>query len=139
MTKPLIVLAVSAGIAAAGCGGQSSEEKAQSQVCSARADISKQVDTLSNLTPSTATIDQIRSSVSAIMTNLRKIGDAQGGLKGDRRQELQAANKEFTSQVSSIAGSLLQSTSLSDAENQLKSAGQQLAATYKSTLAKVDC
>jgi chromosome segregation ATPase len=139
--RPSIVFALIAVLAALGLGacGESTQDKAKSTVCDARADISKQVDQLKGLTVSTATVDGVQSSLKAINSDLSKIKDAQGDLSGSRRQQVQDATKTFTSQLQSIAGSVGRSTSLSEAKAQLTSALQQLGDAYKQSLAKVDC
>jgi uncharacterized protein YjbJ (UPF0337 family) len=134
----LASLAVVAALAVGACG-ESKEDKAQKAVCSARADISKQVDQLESLTISTATADDVKQSVKAINSDLSKIKDAQGDLSDDRRQQVEAATKTFTSQVQSIIESVGSSTSLRDAASQLTSATKQLAAAYKQSLAPIDC
>jgi valyl-tRNA synthetase len=133
-----LLLALVTAFTLSACG-ESKEDKATKTVCSARADISKQVDQLKSLTISTATLDGVQQSLKAIDGDLSKIKDAQGDLSGDRRQQVQDANKTFTSQVKSITGSLGKSTSLSDAKSQLTSAVQQLAAAYQQSFARVDC
>ncbi len=133
-----LAIALIVALAAAGCG-ESKEEKATKQVCSARADISKQVDTLKGLTVSTATTDQIRTSLQAIRADLAKITDAHGDLSGQRKQQIQTANQAFSSQVKSIASELGTSLSLSSAKEQLTAALQQLGSSYEQTLARVDC
>jgi hypothetical protein len=137
--KPLIIVPVIAALALGACGGQSSEDKAKKQVCDARADISKQVDTLKGLTPSTATTTQIQDSLKAIANDLKQIKDAQGNLSDQRKSQVQEANQAFQSQVKDIASSLGTTTSVSDAKTQLAAAFQQLATTYQQTFAKVDC
>jgi hypothetical protein len=139
--KPSIVFLLIAVLAAVGLGacGESKEDKAKSAVCDARADISKQVDQLKGLTISTVTVDGVQNSLKAIRSDLSKIKDSQGDLSGDRRQQVQDATKTFTSQVQSIAASVVKSTSLSDAKAQLTSALQQLGAAYKQSFARVDC
>lgn len=134
----LLVVALVGALAAAGCG-QSKEQKATDQVCSARADISKQVDTLKGLTISTATTDQIRNSLQAIRADLAKITDAHGDLSGQRKQQVQAANQAFSSQIKSIVSKLGTSLSLSGAKEQLTAALQQLGSSYQQTLARIDC
>ena len=134
----LVLLALLACLAVGACG-QSKQDKAKSTVCDARADISKQVDKLKGLTPSTVTIDGVQSSLKAISSDLSKIKDAQGDLSADRRKKVEDATKTFTSQVQSIAGSVGKSTSLSDAKAQLTSALQQLGTAYKQSFARVDC
>ena len=139
--KPSIALASLAVVAALAVGacGESKEDKAKKTVCSARADISEQVDQLKSLTISTATADDVQQSVKAINSNLSKIKDAQGDLSDDRRQQVEAATKTFTSQVRSILGSLGKTTSLSDAKSQLTAATQELATAYQQSFARIDC
>jgi len=138
LSIPFVVLALLACLAVGACG-QSKQDKAKSTVCDARADISKQVDKLKGLTPSTVTIDGVQSSLKAISSDLSKIKDAQGDLSADRRKQVEDATKTFTSQVQSIAGSIGRSTSLSQAKTQLSSALQQLGTAYKQSFAGVDC
>lgn len=134
----LAIAAVVLALVAAGCG-ESKEDKATKQVCSARDDISKQLDTLKGLTPSTATTDAIKQSVQAIGDDLSSFADAQKDLSGQRKDQVQSANQQFTSQVKSIVSSLGTSTSASDAQQQLKAAVDQLSSTYEKTLAPIDC
>ena len=133
-----LLLVLVAALALGACG-ESKEDKAKSSVCDARADISKQVDTLKGLTVSTVTLDGVQESLKAIRSDLSKIKDAQGDLSADRRQQVEDANKTFTSQVQSIAGSVAKSTSLSDAKAQLTSAVKGLATAYQQSFARIDC
>jgi hypothetical protein len=133
-----LAVALIVALAAGGCG-ESKEEKATDQVCSARADIGKQVDTLKGLTVSTATIDQIRTSLQAIRADLAEITDAHGDLSGQRKQQVQTANQAFSSQVKSIAAELGSSLSLSSAKQQLTAALEQLGSSYQQTLGRIDC
>ena len=75
----------------AGCGGESAEDKAQSSVCDARADIQKQVDELDGLTAATVTLDGVKGNLDAISSDLKQIKDAQGDLSGDRKNEVDQA------------------------------------------------
>jgi Tfp pilus assembly protein PilP len=133
-----LLLVLIAALALGACG-ESKEDKAKSTVCDARADIGKQVDKLKGLTITTASASAAQESLKAINSDLSKITDAQGDLSDDRRQQVETANKAFTSQLQSIAASLGSSTSLSDAKSQLSSALQQLATAYKTSFARVDC
>jgi valyl-tRNA synthetase len=133
-----LLLVLVAALALGACG-ESKQDKAKTAVCDAKADIGKQVDTLKSLTITTATADDVQNSLKAINSDLSKIKDAQGDLSDERRQQVQNANKAFTSQLESIAGSLGKSTSLSEAKAQLTSALQQLADAYKQSFAQVDC
>jgi hypothetical protein len=133
----LLTLVLAAGVLSA-CG-QSKEDKAKSKVCDARDDIGKQVDKLKGLTISTATLDQVTSSLNAIKQDLSDIADAQGDLSDQRKKDVQAANEAFKASVSQIASSVGKSLSLQDAGAQAKQALQQLASTYQSTFGKIDC
>jgi hypothetical protein len=139
--KPLrltLPLALLSALVLAACG-ESKEDKAVKSVCSARADISKQISHLKSLTPTTATVEDVQSSLSAIGAALGKIKDAQGDLRGDRKQQVQNANQTFESQLKSITSSAVKSLSLGDAKTQLASALQQLESAYKQALAPIDC
>jgi uncharacterized protein YjbJ (UPF0337 family) len=139
LTRATAVLLVLLAALALGACGESKQDKAKKTVCSARSDIGKQVDQLKGLTVSTVTLDGVQNSLKAISSDLGKIKDAQGDLSGNRRQQVQDATKTFTSQVQDIAGSVVKSTSLSDAKAQLTSALQQLGAAYQQSFARVDC
>ncbi|MFI5010690.1 MAG: hypothetical protein ACHQDY_10495 [Solirubrobacterales bacterium] len=142
-TPPLARLpalaAVALGVLAlAGCG-ESSQEKAEKQVCSARNDISKQIASLESLTLSTSSVEKAKTSFEAIKKDLEKIKSAQPNLNQARKEQVQAAAHTFESQVSSIASSLTSNLSISSAEAQFKSALTQLGNSFKQTLAPVSC
>ena len=131
-------LFVGAALAISACG-ESDEEKAQNQVCDARADIEQQVEELSSLTVSTATLDGVKQNLSAIRDDLRKIKDAEADLGDERKQEVRAATEEFGSEVESIVGEVGGSLSLSGAASQLESSLKQLGESYQQALAPIDC
>jgi septal ring factor EnvC (AmiA/AmiB activator) len=139
--KPILVVAAAGALALSGCGGggSSKQDDAKSQVCDARADIAKQVDTLKGISVSTATLDQIQTSLKAIDNDLKQIASARNDLSGDSKSQLEQANKDFVSQINSIASSLAKSTSLSEAQSQAKTALAQLADAYQQTFAKFSC
>jgi hypothetical protein len=143
MTPATILLAVLVTLALGACGGggggSSKQDKAKEQVCSARDDIAKQVDTLKGLTLSTATLDTVQTSLKAIDNDLKKIKDATSDLSGDSKSQIQKANQEFVTKVNSIASSLLKTSSLSQAQSQATAALQQLADAYEQTFAKFSC
>ena len=127
-------------IAATGVGcGESDEEKAQTQVCDARADMQKQVDELAGLTPATATAGGVEGNLNAIEDDLTQIEDARGDLSEERKQEVDSATQEFTSELESIASGLTSDLSLSGAKAKLQTAGKQLASSYQQTFAQIDC
>ena len=127
-------------IAAIGVGcGESDADKAQTQVCDARADLKKQVDKLASLTPATATVDGVSGALDAIKNDLGDISDAQGDLNDERKQEVESANQKFTSQLDSVASDLGSNLSLSGAKTQVESAAKQLASSYQQTFAPINC
>ena len=136
-------LAVAAVVAAMGVSlsacGTSKEDEAKNDVCDARADIQKQVDSLKGMTASTVTADQVSKSLQAIGDDLQKISDAQGDLSDDRRSQVEAANKAFTADVKEVGSTVLRSTSAGEAKTQLRQAVTNLSDTYSNTFAKVDC
>jgi hypothetical protein len=136
--RVLALSALVAVIALAACG-QSEQDKAKESVCNARDDIHAQVDKLSNLTLTTATADEVRSSLQAIGDDLNKINDARGQLDDQRRQQVEKANEKFTAQVRSVAADLGKSLSVEGAAQQLKTDFAQLAAVYKESFATIDC
>ena len=133
-----LALLVVAGLALASCG-ESDEEKALNQVCDARADIQKQVDELSSVTLTTATVDGIKGNLSAIEDDLKEIKDAEGNLNDQRKQEVQAANQAFSEQVQAVVKDLGASSSISGAKSKLQSSLQQLSQSYKQTFEPIDC
>lgn len=124
---------------ALGACGESAEEKAQTTVCDARSDMTKQIDELKGLTPSTVTTDGVKQNINAIRADLKDIAGAQADLSDDRRSEVEAATKTFTASVRAIASEVLRSTSAEDAKAGVVTALQQLEASFKSTFAPIDC
>jgi Tfp pilus assembly protein PilP len=122
----------------AGCG-ESAQEKAEAQVCSARADISKQIGTLSALTVSTTSVTTAKTSFEAISSDLTKIRDAQKNLAPARKQQLEAATQTFETQLTSIVNEFTSTLSLSNAATQAKSAVTKLTSSYRQTLAPISC
>lgn len=138
MKLALLLLAAGLLLAFSACG-ESDEDKAKADVCDARDDIQKQVKELQNLTLGTATLDKIRSNLTAIQDDVKKIGDAQGKLSDSDREKVQQANEAFKSKLQGLAGEVGRSLSLEDASQQLKSAFADLATTYEQAFEPVDC
>ena len=133
------VLAVVMLVFALGACGESDEEKAQNEVCDAKADIAQQVDELTSLNSTTVTADGVTSNLDAIKDDLNDISDAQSDLSSDRRSEAEAATKAFTSSVQETASQLGSSLSAADAKAQVLTAIDQLAASYQTAFAPVKC
>jgi len=124
---------------ALGACGESKEEKATNTVCDAKDDLAKQVEELAGLTPATVTRDGVKDNLEAIQKDLNDMADALPDLSDDRRSEVEAANKEFTTSVKTVAGDLGKSLSASDAKTQVANALQELEASYKKAFASLDC
>jgi hypothetical protein len=101
-------------------GGGNKADQAKSDVCSARADTSSQLNDLKSMSAGTVTLDAVRSDVNAIKADLEKIKKATPELASDTKQQVQQATSTFTAQLQTVAGNLLTSVSLSDAKTQLK-------------------
>jgi hypothetical protein len=134
-----VLAVVMLALALGACGGESSEERAQNTLCDARDDIGKQVDELKNLTPATVTTDAVKQNLDAIRDDLNDIAEAQSDLSSDRRNEVEAANKEFTGSIQEIVSQFGSSLSASDAKAGVVTALQQLEASYQKTFAQVNC
>jgi type VI protein secretion system component VasK len=134
----VLALLLLVGLTVTGCG-QSEEEQAQQDVCAARDDLRQQVDDLTALTPSTASVEVVQQKLNAIREDLRKIGDARANLSDDRRQQVDDANKAFAEQLDAIVRDLGTNLTVSEAGTKLRAAAQQLATAYEQTFAKVDC
>jgi hypothetical protein len=139
MRSALVVLVAVLLALALGACGESQEEKALNTVCDARDDIGKQVDELKGLTPSTVTTEAVRQNLDAIRKDLNDMTDAQSDLSEDRRSEVEAATKQFTDSIRTVAGEFGRSLSASDAKTQAANALQELEASYKTTLEPLDC
>ncbi len=122
----------------AGCG-ESKEAKAEKTVCSAKSEIQTKVDSLKNITPSIATLPQIKTEATAIVDDLKKIKGAQSELAPQRKQQTEEAVKAFEDSVRTTVEHISASTSLSSVESQLKVAVTALATNFKSAFAPVHC
>jgi Zn-dependent oligopeptidase len=138
MRRIVLLAALGLGLGLAACG-ESDEDKAKADVCDARDDIRTQVKELQDLTLGTATVDKVKSNLTAIGDDLKKIADAQDQLSESDRKQVQAANQEFKSKLNTLGGDIGQSLSLEDAAQQLKSDFADLATTYEQALGPIDC
>jgi Tfp pilus assembly protein PilP len=119
--------------------GESAQEKAKSQVCSARTEISKEITAITELKVSTNVVSEAKTHLEAITKDLSKIKSAQSNLAPARKEQVEAATHTFTTEFSSIVTGLSSNLSLTNAEAHLKTAVAQLAATYKKALAPISC
>ena len=135
----LALIVVSCGAFGLSACGESKEDKAKKQVCSARSDISKQIDSLKTLTISSSTPDDVKSALNTIKGDLSKIKDAQPDLAPDRKQQVQTATQTFGSQLQQIVTSAVRGLSVTNAKTQIQSAVTSLGAAYKQALEPIKC
>jgi len=133
------IAAVVLGALALSACGESAKEKANAQVCGARKDISKRIETLTGLGLSTNLPSQVKTGVEAIADDITKIKNAEGKLEPARRAQVETATRTFETRLNSILTGLTSNLSLSNAEAQFKSALSDLGTSYKQTLAPVNC
>ena len=138
MPRLSAVAALTLALTLAACG-ESKEDKAQTAVCSARADIKAQVDELKGMSVTTGTLDGVQANLKAIRDSLAKIATARSDLRGERKQEAQKATQTFKSEVSGVTQELVKSVSLADGKQQIGAALDRLASSYQAAFAPLDC
>ena len=120
--------------------GESEEEKAQNEVCDARADIERRVDDLAGLTLTTASIEQVTNNLEAIRDDLETIAAEQGDLEPERRQEVEQAGQRFRSQLETAARDVVSGTASGEAAaGRAASALDELAQSFREAYGPVDC
>jgi hypothetical protein len=144
---PSVAIAVTLGccLLLAGCG-ESSEEKATKQICSATTEINKQLQKLQTLPLSSSFVTEAKAAVEAIDTSIKKIDEAAPNVPSARKEELDAAKRAFQSEIAKITKDVAtasQSTNveaaLKSAEPQVKAALSGLATDYKKAFEALKC
>jgi flagellar hook-associated protein FlgK len=138
MRRALTTLALLAAGLLAACG-DSAEQKAQTTVCDARADISTQMDDLKALTPATFSTDAVSKNLRAIQSDLSEIRGAQSELSDDRRQQVEDATQTFTTAIQGVVKDIGTSATAQDAASTVTASLQQLASNYEQAFSRVDC
>ena len=87
--------------------GESSEEKAAKEVCSATSEISAQVEKLKALPISLSFVGEAQKSVEAINKSVAKIKDAEPSLSPKHREEVNAANRTLASELATITTAVI--------------------------------
>lgn len=111
----------------AGCG-ESSEEKAAKQVCSATNEITKQISKLQTIPITTNFPTEAKSALSAISDSLSKIKENVSKLEPARKEEFEAATRTFQASLARISASVASAALSSNLESALKSAEPQIKA-----------
>jgi hypothetical protein len=126
--------------------GESSQEKAKAQVCSARSEISAQISKLEGLSISSTFLTEAKSSVEAINKSVTKIKEAQPNLEPAVKEQVQAGTKTFQSEMLAVGAGLLTAAKAGNLEAEIKAVGPQvkaaltqLSATFKQAYASLKC
>lgn len=143
---PLCVLLSICALGLAACG-ESSQQKAAKQVCTATAGISAQVRKLETLPISLGFIAEAQKSVEAMDKNVAKIKDAEPKLAPAQREQVNAANRTLATELTTITTAVISAArSSSDleaaikrAEPQIKAALSKLAANYRKAFDGLKC
>jgi hypothetical protein len=136
---PILLVATTAlAFPLTGCG-ESKQEQAKKSVCSAKSNINSRITTLKTISPSVATLPQIKTEVTGIVDDLKQINSARGDLEPARKQQVQQATHTFEQQLNSVVSDLTSSFSLANASSQLESALRQLATSYAQALGPIEC
>jgi hypothetical protein len=138
-----VLLVIPLGLAAC---GESSEEKASKQVCSAVSEISTQLKKLESLPISSSFATEAKASVEAIDKSISKIKEAEPNLESARKEEINAANKAFQTEIASITLSVVSASkssnleaALKGAEPRIKAALSSLSSDYKKAFEALKC
>lgn len=133
LAKPAaIALLLTSALGLVACG-ESSEEKATKAVCSATKEIQTQLKKLETLPLSSNFPAEAQASVEAITKSVKKIEESASKLPAARKEEINAANKAFQTEIITITKSVTSVTKASNLEAALKQAEPQI----KASLSKV--
>ena len=117
----------------------SPQDQAASDVCTARADIQTQVDTLSTVGSGDATRNDLTSAIVAIGADLEKMKAAQANLTPERKQQVQDAITAFGTQLQAVARQAVADRSKDDAKAQATDAAASLKTAVTESLQPIDC
>jgi hypothetical protein len=134
---PIVILGLSA------CG-ESSEAKANKQVCAATSEISAQVKKLETLPISSSFPGEVRTSAEAIDKSLGEIKSAAPDLEAARKEEFDAATRTFQVELAALLATTLSSATrgeaaLQSAAPELKASLNKLGADYTQAFEALKC
>jgi hypothetical protein len=139
----VVVLVVPLGLAAC---GESSEEKADKQVCSAVSEIQTQIKKLESLSISSSFPTEAKTSVEAIDKSVGKIKEAAPKISSARKEEIETANKSFQTEIAAVTASVVSATKSANLEAALKAAAPRiksalstLSGNYKKAFEALKC
>jgi formate-dependent nitrite reductase cytochrome c552 subunit len=139
------VVLVVVPLSLAACG-ESSEEKADKQVCSAVSEIKTQIKKLETLPISSSFPTEAKTSVEAIDKSVGKIKEAAPKVSSARREEIEAANRAFQTEIAAITTSVVSAAksanleaALKGAEPRIKAALSKLSSDYQKAFEALKC
>jgi hypothetical protein len=139
--KTWIIVLVAAGVGLAiligllGERGGESQEQAQQNFCSSVSGLESSIESLTSLSPSSASQDDYQSAVSDIESAWDQVKTDAGDLKDVATSTLESSWDSFKSAVDDVPDD----ASVSDALSDVSQSAQSLLSTTKSTLTGPDC
>jgi hypothetical protein len=118
--------------------GESEQAKAEKTVCAAKQEIASSVQNLQSLTITSASVSTVQRDLGSIGEGLKKMRGAEGQLSSTRKTQVQKANTELSTQLSSFTHELTRLT-LPEAQAQVASAIDKVVARYKNAFAPIQC
>src|SRR5271167_487501 len=109
--------------------GESSQEKATKEVCSATSEISAQIKKLETLPISSSFPTEAKASVEAIDKSINKIKEAAPNLPTSSKEEINAADKAFQTEIATITADVVSASKSSNLEAALKSVDPKIKAS----------
>lgn len=118
--------------------GESEQQKAEHDVCTAKTEVAAGVENLAGQTLDTLSIAELEADAKKVKTGLQKLTDAQGKLSEPRRAQLEQATSSLSSDLQELKDSL-KSLSAAEVKAKLSAAAQRLLDGYTQALAPVKC
>jgi hypothetical protein len=134
---PALIASLMLSFVLAACG-ESGQAKAEKTVCAAKQEIASSVQSLQSLTIANASVSTVQKDAESIGEGLKQLHRAEGQLSGTRKTQVEKANTELSTQLSSFTHELT-SLTLPEAQAQVTSAVDKLVASYKNAFAPIQC
>lgn len=120
--------------------GESEAEKAKAQVCKARTEINKSVESLQSLPLSTSALTTAKTDFESILKELNSIKEAEPKLDSSIKAQVESAQSQFKTEVTKLAGeAIANGASSSNLGATLKSSVTKLVDSYKATINSISC
>ena len=144
--KPAAMIAILISALGLAACGESSSEKATKEVCSATSEIRTQIKKLETLPITSSFPTEAKASTEAIDKSISKIKEASPNLSSARKEEINAANKSFQTEIASITSDVVSASkssnleaALKNVEPRIKAALSTLSSDYKKAFEELKC